>query len=63
VKKKKGSQTKKNHPGLRKGKEKGQLEFASLVSPGIGRDEKGTPIDAPSNHIVALLGAGSLWPY
>ncbi len=39
-----------------------QLEFATLVSPGTGRDEKGAPISAPSIHIGALVGAGSLWP-
>jgi len=33
-----------------------------LVSPGTGRDEKGTPMSAPSIHIGALVGAGSLWP-
>jgi len=37
-----------------------QLEFATLVSPGTGRDEKGTPISAPSIQIGALVGAGSL---
>jgi hypothetical protein len=52
---------KKNQPGLRKGK-KSQLEFATLVSPGTGRDEKGAPISAPSIHIGALVDAGSLWP-
>jgi len=30
-------------------------EFAALVSPGAGRDEKGSPIDAPSIHIGALV--------
>jgi len=30
-------------------------EFAALVSPGTGRDEKGPPIDAPSIHIGALV--------
>jgi len=43
-------------------KKKGQLEFTTLVSPGRGRDEKGAPISAPSIHIGALVGAGSLWP-
>ncbi len=52
---------KKNQPGLRKGEKKGQLEFATLVSPGTGRDEKGAPMSAPSIHIGALVGAGSLW--
>jgi len=47
---------------LRKGKKMRQLEFATLVSSGIGRDEKGAPISAPSIHIGALMGAGSLWP-
>jgi hypothetical protein len=51
---------KKNQPRLRKGKKKGQLEFTTLVSP--GRDQKGAPIGAPSIHIGALVGAGSLWP-
>jgi hypothetical protein len=27
-----------------------------------GRDEKGSPISAPSIHIGALVDAGSLWP-
>jgi hypothetical protein len=50
---------KKNQPGLRKGpKKKGQLEFATLVNPGTGRDEKGPPISAPSIHVGALVGAG-----
>jgi len=34
-----------------------------LVSLGIRRDEKGAPINAPSIHIGALVGAGSLWPW
>jgi len=51
-----------NQPGLRKGKKKGQLEFTTLVSPGTGRDEKGAPMSAPSIHIGALVGVGSLWP-
>jgi hypothetical protein len=53
---------KKHQPGLSKGGEKGQLEFVTLVSPGTGRDEKGSPMSAPSIHIGALVGAGSLWP-
>jgi hypothetical protein len=53
---------KKHQPGLKKGKKKGQLEFITLVSPGTGRDEKGAPMSAPSIHIGALVGAGSLWP-
>jgi hypothetical protein len=48
---------KENQPGLRKGK-KSQLEFANLVSPGTGRDEKGAPISAPSIHVGALMDAG-----
>jgi hypothetical protein len=43
-------------------KENGQLEFTTLVNRGTGRDEKGAPINAPSIHIGALVGAGSLWP-
>jgi hypothetical protein len=35
---------KKNQPGLRKRKRKGQPEFTSSVSPGTRRDEKGAPI-------------------
>jgi hypothetical protein len=46
----------------KKKKKKGQPELATLVSPGTGRDEKGTPISAPSIHIGALVRAGSLWP-
>jgi hypothetical protein len=60
LRKKKGSK-KKHQPELRKGK-KGQLEFTTLVSPGTGRDEKGAPMSAPSIHIGALVGVGSLWP-
>jgi hypothetical protein len=52
----------KNQPGLRKVKKKGQLEFATLVSPGTERVEKGAPMSAPSIRIGALVGAGSLWP-
>jgi hypothetical protein len=54
-----------NQLGLMKGKKKknkGQLELATLVSPMTGRDEKGAPISAPSIHIGALVGTGSLWP-
>jgi len=43
-------------------KTKGQLEFATLVSQGTGRDEKGALISAPSIHIGALVGASSFWP-
>jgi hypothetical protein len=32
-----------------------------LVSPGTGKDEKGARMSAPSIHISALVGAGSLW--
>jgi len=45
-----------------KKKNKGQLELATLVSPMTGTDEKGAPISAPSIHIGALVGTGSLWP-
>jgi hypothetical protein len=48
----------KNQPTLKKGQKEGQLEFATLVSQGTGRDKKGAPISAPSIHI----GASSLWP-
>jgi len=53
---------KKNHLGLRKGKKMGQLEFTTLVSPRLGRNEKGAPISTPSIHIGALVGDGSFWP-
>ncbi len=53
---------KKNQPGQRKGKKKGQLEFATMVNPGTGRDEKGAPISALSIHVGALVGTGSFWP-
>jgi hypothetical protein len=33
-----------------------------LVSLGTRRDEKDAPINAPSFHIGALVGADSLWP-
>jgi len=46
---------KKNHLGLRKGKKKGgQLEFATLVSPGTGRDEEGA--------LWGVSPIGSLFP-
>jgi len=51
---------KKYQHGLNKGKKKGQLEFATLVSPRIGNDEKGAPMNAPSIHVGALVGVGSL---
>jgi hypothetical protein len=44
-------------------KKKGQLEFTTLVNPGTKRDEKGTPISAPSIHIGAPVGVSSLWPH
>ncbi len=53
---------KKNQPRLKKGKRKGQLEFTTLVSQGTGWDKRGAPMSAPSIHIGALVGAGSLWP-
>ncbi len=42
-------------------KRKNQLEFTTLVNPRTRKDEKGAPINAPSIHIGALVGAGSLW--
>jgi len=39
---------------------KGQLEFATLVSPRTRRDKKGARMNAPSMHIGALVGVGSL---
>jgi hypothetical protein len=45
---------KKLRSGLRKGKEK--------VNLGWHRDRKENPISAPSIHVGALVGAGSLWP-
>jgi hypothetical protein len=39
-------------------KRKGQLEFATLVSPRTWRDKNYTP----SICIGALVGVGSLWP-
>jgi hypothetical protein len=64
VRKRKFPNQKKDNLGRGKEKNKGQLEFATLVSPGTGRrDEKGAPMSAPSIHIGALVGAaGSLWP-
>jgi hypothetical protein len=59
---KKSSQKKKSTWAEERKKKQGQLEFANLVSPGTGRDEKGAPINTPSIHIGALVGAGSLWP-
>jgi hypothetical protein len=43
-------------------KKKGQLEFTTLVNPRTRRDEKGALISAPSIHVGALVGAGSIWP-
>jgi hypothetical protein len=40
--------------GWRRGK-KGQLELTTLVSLGTRKDKKGTPINAPSIHIGALV--------
>jgi hypothetical protein len=45
---------------LKKGKKKGQLELTTLVNLGTRKDKKGTPINAPSIHIDALVGVGSL---
>jgi hypothetical protein len=44
---KKNKFPKKNQTRLKKRKRKGQHEFTKLVSLGIGKDEKGTPINAP----------------
>jgi len=41
---------------LKKNKKKGEPEFATLVSPGTGRDEKGSPISAPSIHTHGCSG-------
>jgi hypothetical protein len=46
---------KKLRSGLRKGKEK-------RVNLGWHKDRKENPISAPSIHVGALVGAGSLWP-
>jgi len=35
-----------------KGKESGQLEFTTLVSPGTRRNEKGAPISAPFSSLL-----------
>jgi hypothetical protein len=58
----KKSSQKKNQPGQRKGKKKSQLEFATMVNPGTGRDEKGARISAPFIHVGAMVGADSFWP-
>ncbi len=51
---------KKKPTRAKKRKKKGQLEFATMVNPGTGRDEKGAPISEPSIHVGgALVGAGS----
>jgi hypothetical protein len=52
-----GGEEKKVNQNELKNEKKGQPKFAILVSPWIGRDEKGTPISAPSIHIGALVGA------
>jgi len=56
-KKKLRSRGKKNWEGggERKGKQK-------KVNLGWHRDRKENPISAPSIHVGALMGAGSLWP-
>jgi hypothetical protein len=44
-------------------RKKKRVNFTTLASSGTGRDEKGTPIiSAPSIHIGAQVGTGSLWP-
>ncbi len=54
----------KNQHGLKRGKKNMKLEFVTLVSPGTRRDKEGQkkryPISAPSIHIGALVGVGSL---
>jgi hypothetical protein len=40
--------------------EKGQTKKVNL---GWHRDRKENPISAPSIHVGALVGAGSLWPF
>jgi hypothetical protein len=40
--------------------EKGQRKKVNL---GWHRDRKEKPISAPSIHVGALVGAGSLWPF
>jgi hypothetical protein len=52
-----GGEEKKVNQNELKNEKKSQPKFATLVSPWIGRDEKGTPISAPSIHIGALMGA------
>jgi len=54
--KKKIPQTK--PPWVEERKNKRQLEFTTLVSPGIGRDEKGALVNAPFIHIGALVDFG-----
>jgi len=41
---------------IEKKQKKGEPEFATLVSPGTGRDEKGSPISAPSIHTHGCTG-------
>jgi hypothetical protein len=60
VRKKKSSQKKKNKKLTwvkERKKKKVNLSSPTLVNPGIGRDEKGEPINAPSIHIGGLVGA------
>ncbi len=49
---------KKENQNKLKNRKKSQLKFVTLVSPWTWRDEKGTPISAPSIHIGALVCAG-----
>jgi hypothetical protein len=44
---------------LRLGRRKGKQKKVKL---GWHRDRKENPINAPSIHVGALVGAGSLWP-
>jgi hypothetical protein len=51
-----------NQPGLRKGKKKVNLSSPPWLAQGQGGTKKGTSMSAPSIHIGALVGVGSLWP-
>jgi len=45
-----------------RGKKKVNLTSPPWLAQGQGGTEKSAPMSAPSLHIGALVGAGSLWP-
>ncbi len=43
--------------------DQGREKAKKKVNLGWHRDRKENPISAPSIHVGALVGAGSLWPF